>query len=249
MTYRLSGNLFQSLLIGLTLVLNIDNIVAQGNMADLEGTITDPSGGVVSGAKVKLENSNVGLVREIISKQGTNQWRGSLFGYLRNGKVSATKAFAGEHQILGTRELRLGRRWKDPRSDTGGLLQERDIRHLNLNAGLVVLSACDTSAGRLQGQEGMVNLVRAFFYAGARTVVASLWEAGDTATSVLMKHFYSHLMDGEDKAESLRHAKLDLLRKYGEESVPFDWTGFVTVGEGNLPLFLGTRETSLRNKQ
>ncbi|MFN8006760.1 MAG: CHAT domain-containing tetratricopeptide repeat protein [Terriglobia bacterium] len=130
--------------------------------------------------------------------------------------------------------------WKDPSSDTDGLLQERDIRYLNLNAGLVVLSACDTSAGRLQGQEGMVSLVRAFFYAGARTVVASLWEAGDMGTSALMKRFYSHLMDGEDKAEALRHAKLDLLGKYGDDSVPFHWAGFVTVGEGNAPLFPGT---------
>ena len=69
MTYRLSGNLFQSLLIGLTLVFIADNIVAQGNMADLEGTITDPSSGVVSGAKVILENSTVGLVRETTSRE------------------------------------------------------------------------------------------------------------------------------------------------------------------------------------
>lgn len=122
---------------------------------------------------------------------------------------------------------------RDPNSDTDGLLQERDIRYLKLNANLVVLSACDTSAGRLQGQEGIVNLVRTFFYAGARTVVASLWEAGDLSTKVLMKGFYSHLMNGEDKAEALRNAKLDLLKEFGTVTAPFEWAGFMVVGEGN----------------
>ena len=69
MTYRFRGNFTRLLFIGLTLVFLTDNIVAQGNMADLEGTITDPSGGVVSGAKVILENSTVGLVRETTSRE------------------------------------------------------------------------------------------------------------------------------------------------------------------------------------
>jgi CHAT domain-containing protein len=134
---------------------------------------------------------------------------------------------------------------RDPHSDTDGLLQERDIRYLKLNADLVVLSACDTSAGRLQGQEGIVNLVRTFFYAGARTVVASLWEAGDLSTKVLMKGFYSHLMNGEGKAEALRNAKLDLLKEFGSRAVPFEWAGFIVVGEANsavrLPVERGSQ--------
>ena len=119
-----------------------------------------------------------------------------------------------------------------------GLLQERDIRNLNLNADLVVLSACDIGKGRLQGQEGMINLVRAFFYAGARTVVASLWEADDRSTMALMTGFYSHLIAGKDKADSLRLAKLDFLRQFGKNAPVFHWGGFLVFGEANSAIQL-----------
>jgi CHAT domain-containing protein len=123
--------------------------------------------------------------------------------------------------------------WKDPNSEADGLLQERDIRYLKLNADLVVLSACDVGRGRLQGQEGMVNLVRAFFYAGARTVVASLWETGDLATKSLMTRVYSNLVSGKQKAEALRLAKLDLLKQFGSAAPVFHWAGFLVFGESN----------------
>jgi len=122
--------------------------------------------------------------------------------------------------------------WKDPNSDVDGLLQERDIRQLSLNSDLVVLSACDIGSGRLQGQEGMLNLVRSFFYAGARTVVASLWETDDLASKALMTGFYSHLVSGSDKAGALRQAKLDVLTRFGKNSPVFHWAGFLTFGEG-----------------
>jgi CHAT domain-containing protein len=123
--------------------------------------------------------------------------------------------------------------WRDPKSNMDGLLQERDIRYLKLNADLVVLSACDIGAGRLQGQEGMVNLVRAFFYAGARTVVASLWETGDLATKALMTAFYEHLVAGKEKAEALRLAKLDVLKQFGRMAPVFHWAGFLSFGESS----------------
>ncbi|MEW5976041.1 MAG: CHAT domain-containing protein [Acidobacteriota bacterium] len=128
--------------------------------------------------------------------------------------------------------------WRDPNSELDGLLQERDIRYLDLGADLVVLSACDTSVGRLQGQEGMISLVRAFFYAGARTVVASLWEASDAATKELMSNFYRHLMAGQEKAVALRKAKLDLMQKFGSDAPVFHWAGAVAYGEGNSPVRL-----------
>ena len=123
--------------------------------------------------------------------------------------------------------------WRDPNSDGDGLLQERDIHYLKLNAELVVLSACNIGTGRLQGQEGMVNLVRAFFYAGARTVVASLWETGDLAAKKLMKAFYEHLVAGREKPEALRLAKLDVLKQFGRTAPVFHWAGFLSFGEGN----------------
>ena len=70
-----------------------------------------------------------------------------------------------------------------------GVLQAREIRSLRLNADLVTLSACDTGAGRLQGEEGIASLERAFLYAGARSVLASLWTASDVYATTRMSQF------------------------------------------------------------
>jgi len=60
----------------------------------------------------------------------------------------------------------------NPNSGEDGLLQVREIRDLSLTADLVALSACDTGVGALEGEEGIANLVRAFLFAGAKSVVA-----------------------------------------------------------------------------
>src|SRR5205823_6436470 len=67
----------------------------------------------------------------------------------------------------------------DAKSGDDGLLQVREIIRLRLNTELTTLSACDTGVGKLQGQEGISNLVEAFLEAGSRSVVASLWSADD----------------------------------------------------------------------
>jgi CHAT domain-containing protein/tetratricopeptide (TPR) repeat protein len=120
----------------------------------------------------------------------------------------------------------------DPAAKEDGLLQAREISALTLHADLTTLTACDTGAGRLQGQEGIANLVRAFLLAGSRTVVASLWSADDTFTAALVKQFYTNLKKGQDKGSALRQAKIDLLKKYGDQALPYYWAGFVMVGEG-----------------
>jgi CHAT domain-containing protein len=119
----------------------------------------------------------------------------------------------------------------DPQSGDDGLLQVREIIRLRLNAELTTLSACDSGVGKLQGQEGISNLVEAFLVAGSKSVVASLWSADDTFASALMEQFYGHLALGEDTSSALRNAKLDLLAKYGNEVSPFYWAAFIAVGE------------------
>ena len=84
----------------------------------------------------------------------------------------------------------------DPKSGDDGLLQVREIIRLRLNAELTTLSACDTGVGKLQGQEGISNLVEAFLVAGSKSVVASLWSADDTFASALMDRFYQRLGPG-----------------------------------------------------
>jgi CHAT domain-containing protein len=124
----------------------------------------------------------------------------------------------------------------DPKSADDGLLQVREIIRLRLNAELTTLSACDTGVGKLQGQEGVSNLVEAFLVAGSKSVVASLWSADDTFASALMDRFYQRLGQGEDTSSALRNAKLDLLAKYGDKVSPFYWAAFIAVGDASTPV-------------
>jgi CHAT domain-containing protein len=129
----------------------------------------------------------------------------------------------------------------DPSSHDDGLLQVREIIRLRFNADLVTLSACNTGVGKLEGEEGVTNLVEAFLVSGAKAVVASLWSADDTYTGALMERFYAHIAEGQEKAEALRQAKLDLLAKYGKQVPPYYWGAFVLVGEGGATISLGER--------
>ena len=97
----------------------------------------------------------------------------------------------------------------------------REVRDLSLNADLVTLSACDTGVGPLEGEEGIANLVRAFLFAGAKSVVASLWTANDPSTRTLMGRFYRYIADGEEKGSALRHAQMDLIAEFGERACPY----------------------------
>ncbi len=124
----------------------------------------------------------------------------------------------------------------DPQSSDDGLLQVREIIRLRLNAELTTLSACDSGVGKLQGQEGISNLVEAFLVAGSKSVVASLWSADDTFASALMEQFYRRLAQGEDTSSALRNAKLDLLSKYGGQVSPFYWAAFIALGETSTPI-------------
>lgn len=119
----------------------------------------------------------------------------------------------------------------DPSSKEDGLWQVREIRKTRLQAELVTLSACDTGVGRLEGEEGVENLVRAFFLAGAQSVVSTLWPVEDQSTATLMTAFYQYLGEGLDKAMALREAKLDILAKYGPRTPPYYWAGFTLTGE------------------
>jgi CHAT domain-containing protein len=113
-----------------------------------------------------------------------------------------------------------------------GLWQSREIRRARLNADLVVLSACDTGTGRLEGQEGIMTLARAFLIAGAKSVVASLWQVDDRSTATLMGFFYEHLVAGLEIREALRQAQLDFIKEFGDKAQPYYWAGFEVIGDG-----------------
>lgn len=135
----------------------------------------------------------------------------------------------------------------NPGSDTeDGLWQAREIRHTRLKADVVVLSACETGTGRLQGEEGIMNLARAFLTAGAKSVVASLWDVEDRSTATLMEGFYQHLAKGESIAFALRSSQLKFIETYGEKADPKLWAGFEVIGDGTRKIVTNTRQTQLQ---
>ena len=120
-----------------------------------------------------------------------------------------------------------------------GFLQAQEVMNLEFDADLVMLSACQTGLGRLRGGEGLVGLCAAFFYAGAESVCASLWQVPSGPTSQLVPEFFKRLKEGKvDRSEALRQAQLQVLRqgqgsdgKPTDYSTPFCWAAFVLMGE------------------
>lgn len=112
----------------------------------------------------------------------------------------------------------------------------QDIYALNLNADLVVLSACETGIGKEVKGEGLMSLNNAFLQTGAKTVVASLWKVEDGATLELMKNFYGGMKDKNlTPSESLRQAQIKL-RSNPQYQSPFYWAAFTVQGDfRNVP--------------
>ncbi len=120
----------------------------------------------------------------------------------------------------------------DDNPEEDGLLQMREIFNLKLNSRLVTLSSCQTGMGKFITGEGIESLNRAFFYAGASSVIISLWSVNDQASSLLMEQFYSHLCSSHSPAESIRKAKKSMI-KSETFSHPFYWAAFIVTGDSD----------------
>ena len=153
----------------------------------------------------------------------------------------ATHAITGEEQNFGSALVLAPTKWAQGRD---GLLDAKAIYGLNLNSDLVFLSACRSGVGKISN-DGVMGLTRAFLYAGAASVIVSLWDVADEPTSRLVIDFYRNWLNGEDKAGSLRQAQLHLLRDLragrvkirsgtGDLVLPEDpvfWASFIVEGE------------------
>ncbi|MGC1476232.1 MAG: CHAT domain-containing protein, partial [Terriglobales bacterium] len=112
-----------------------------------------------------------------------------------------------------------------------GSLYPSEIVQFPLDADLVVLSACETAVGPIEGEEGISTLARAFLLAGSRTVISTLWTIDDDSTLYLMKVFYAELARKKSAPEALRTAKRSMLREFGPvKAVPYYWAGFTLEG-------------------
>ncbi|MBX3013775.1 MAG: CHAT domain-containing protein [Caldilineaceae bacterium] len=105
-----------------------------------------------------------------------------------------------------------------------------DIFHLRLNASLVTLSACQTGRHVIGGGDELLGIMRAFLYAGAASLVATLWSVEDHSTATLMRLFYTQLMNGTTKGAALRQAQLSCLADQ-RQAHPFFWAPFFLVGD------------------
>lgn len=117
-----------------------------------------------------------------------------------------------------------------------GVLQAREVYALDLDATLVTLSACQTALGRQVTGEGLVGLSRAFFYAGAGAVTASLWNVSDAATADLMTSFYHELRRGKPIDRALAEAKRSFIAGNPARRHPYYWAPFIVAGHARAEL-------------
>ncbi len=146
----------------------------------------------------------------------------------------------------------------NPTEKDDGRLTVNEVFGINISSKLVILSACQTGLGEIDGGDDLVGLSRAFLYAGSPTVIVSLWNVDDATTAWLMTRFYHYLTGGNSSSEALAYAQRDLLsqkldaeasagpavgfsdeirtnmtqRGVAEIRKPFYWAPFVLIGNG-----------------
>ena len=146
---------------------------------------------------------------------------------------------SGDIKGLGEPALALSLPHKASKLDDG-LLTASEVTQLHLNADWVVLSACNTASGDKPGAEALSGLARAFFYAGAKSLLVSHWPVYSDAATLLTTKAFKIIEDGQaskkpvGRAEALRRSMLAVINKKndGFASHPSYWAPFVVVGEG-----------------
>jgi CHAT domain-containing protein/tetratricopeptide (TPR) repeat protein len=126
--------------------------------------------------------------------------------------------------LAGANRVWIGKPPIENRED--GIVTALEISQLDLRStDLVVLSACETALGDIQGTEGVFGLQRAFKLAGVKNMLLSLWKVPDEETAELMRTFYGYYLKGEMPREALKDAQRDLRKKYS----PYYWAAFVLI--------------------
>lgn len=110
-------------------------------------------------------------------------------------------------------------------------LYVKDLYGMKLGAEMVVLSGCQTAVGEWQQGEGVISLARGFAYAGAKSIITTLWNLNDQSGVELMTAYYTALKAGLAKDEALQQAQLQYLKTNPGDAHPFYWAAFVPVGD------------------
>lgn len=112
---------------------------------------------------------------------------------------------------------------------TDGYLRMSEVMGLRMNADMVALTACQTGLGKEIEGEGIMSMGRAFQYAGARSVLISLWSVAEKSSVIQAESIFRSLRQDSSKLEALRHSRQEV-RRAGYDH-PFFWASFVLVGE------------------
>jgi CHAT domain-containing protein/Flp pilus assembly protein TadD len=194
---------------------------------------------------------DIGTVREGLQPlpgavEEVNLLQKHLFGTFHNGLTASEENFKKEasnygiihlamHGVLNSKNPILSSLVfsEDSSAVEDNFLRAYEIAQLDLNADLVVLSACETGYGKFQQGEGVMSLAHSFSYAGASSVLMSLWQVNDFSTSQIMTNFYTNLACGTSKEVALRKAKLDYLKNKENKAAlhPAFWAAFVQTGD------------------
>jgi CHAT domain-containing protein len=115
-------------------------------------------------------------------------------------------------------------------------LYAHQIYYLNMNARMIVLSACNTGVGQYKKGEGVYSIARSFMYSGCPSVLMTLWTIEDNTGSEIMDYYYKNISKGNDLDHALRNAKLSYLKQADPAMAhPYFWAAYVNLGQ-NKPL-------------
>ena len=167
-----------------------------------------------------LEGMKAGK-NDFMSKVASNMNRFGSVVFATHGAMSS--------QIPGLMEPFLALTMVPPGTD--GFLKMSDILSMKMNVEIVALTACQTGLGKDVSGEGVMSMGRAFQYAGARSVLMTLWEVEEASATKLTEAFFKHRKDGKSKLEAL-HAAREEIRKAGYRH-PYFWSAFILVGDAN----------------
>lgn len=157
--------------------------------------------------------------RETVLKNGLSGFR--FVHFATHGIIDA------QHPEMSALILSLVNR-RGKRQD--GYLRLGDIYQLKLSADLVVLSSCESALGKDLESEGIIGLPRGFLYAGAKSVIASLWKVDDAAAAKLMTSLYRRVSGGESPSSALRSAQVEMAHDE-QWANPSYWAAFVLEGD------------------
>ena len=163
-----------------------------------------------------------------------------LTGY--GSLIFATHGYFGK-DLPGIQEPVLVMTLLDQPKDQDGFLRLSEVMGLKINCDIAALTACQTGLGKVISGEGTMGMGRAFQYAGAKSVLMSLWSVSEEASVKLIEAFFKNLKEGKNKLEALKLSR-DEIRKAGYDH-PFFWAPFILVGEVDFDLSAPSHVTSL----